>query len=635
MSDSAELKPYISREDAPPEFTVRSLLLATVVTLLFGVASGYLGLKIGMTFAASIPAAVIALAVLRGLFRSSNILESNMVQTQASAGESLMGGVVYMIPALIFLNLDPSILQISVMSLAGGLLGVFMLIPFRHHLIVQQHGTLPYPEGTACANILKLGEKAGSEARHVLSGMGLGAIYNVLSADGLKLFSAQIKLSFQQLWGLTVGFHLTPLMLGVGFLCGSTVGFTMLGGALMKGILILPGLTWGYSYFYQETLSSDQIDFYVRMIGAGAVSTGGFLSIMKMLPQMVVSLRGAAKEAGHQDALAQTKRVSRNIPGPGVAIGILAALVLSVVAMQLSVPEGGSLGIGTILLSLVLITVLGVLFVTLCARLVGLVGTSSYPLSGQTIGALLVSVSILRFTGHSGELGMTVAIVIGAVICISIATSADISQDLKTGALLGATPYRQQIGEVIGVLLTSLVAGLVIMLFHESGELARLPAPQARLMAAIVQGVMTDDFQWYFAGVGVLIAIAAELLGVSAIMLAVGLYLPIPLASAFVLGGVVRGLFDRQDRPAEETELLERKGTLLASGMIAGWAIMGVLLVGVVALREFDVADIDPALRSLPEQGWSLGYLADFAVSLLLFVGVFYYFGRLLRLWGK
>jgi putative OPT family oligopeptide transporter len=298
----------------------------------------------------------------------------------------------------------------------------------------------------------------------------------------------------------------------------------------------------------------------------------------------------------------------------------------------MSIPhETGGVGPTTVILSVLLVSVLGFFFVTLCARLVGFLGTSSYPLSGQTIGALLVTVLILRISGLSGPAGMATAIVIGAVICIAIALSADASQDLKTGALLGATPYRQQIGEIIGVLISALVAGLIVILFHESGELARLPAPQARMMASIVEGVMTDAFPWLFVGIGIVIAVLAEVIGVSSIMLAVGIYLPVHLASAFVVGGLLRGMMN-QKHPGDND--IEQKGTLLSSGMIAGWAIVGVALVGVVALKEFQILELDLALRSLPEPAWSLPFLIDLLVGLLLYVGVVYYFGRVLRLWG-
>lgn len=632
MADASKLKPYILQDNGPRELTLRSLFLATVLTVVFGSAAGYLGLKIGYTFPASIPAAVMALAILRGLFKDSNILESNMVQTQASAGEALMGGVVYMIPALIFLNLSPSVAQIAVMALAGGLLGVFLLIPFRRHFVIDHHDTLPYPEGTACANILKLGERAAGQARHVFVGMGIGALFNLLSADGLRVFSGQIKLSSQKLWGLTVGMHLTPLMLGVGFLVGPTVGFTMLAGGLLRGVIIIPGLGLFSSQFQGGSLSVEEVEFYVRMIGAGAVATGGFLSIIRMAPEMFRSIKDSFFAVEKSIANSAQRRVDRNLPFAAVVAGLLVALALAVISLFIGVPaENGGVGLVTVVLCVLLVSVLGFFFVTLCARLVGFLGTSSYPLSGQTIGALLVTVLVLRMSGLSGTAGMATAIVIGAVICIAIAISADASQDLKTGALLGATPYRQQIGEIIGVLISALVAGLIVILFHESGELARLPAPQARMMASIVEGVMTDQFPWLFVGIGIFIALFAEVIGVSSIMLAVGIYLPVPLASAFVVGGVLRGVMDKR---YPEDEDLERQGTLLSSGIIAGWAIMGVALVGLVALNEFQILELDLALRSLPLPALNLSFLLDLLVSLLLYAGVVYYFGKVLRLWG-
>lgn len=542
--------PHIQDAEVAGEFTFRSFLFAGFLTIVFGAASGYLGLKIGVTFAASIPAAVMALAFLRGLFRNGHILEANMVQTQASAGEALMGGVVYMMPALIFLGFSPSALEFFLMGLAGGLLGIFLLIPLRYYLVISQHRILPFPEGSACADILHLGEKGGSQAGRVLWGMGLGAVYNLFTADGLKLFSGQLSLSFQKLWGLTVGINLTPLLLGAGFLVGPQVGATMLGGALLKGVVLIPALSWSHAQLANQPLSPERLEFLVRMIGAGAVATAGIVSLLRMGSQMWVSLRDGLQTWGRAAPERTLPRIHSNLPGKFVMAGLAAALALAASSLLLVASgEREAVSPGTVLLGLGLISVLGFLFVTLCARLVGYIGTSSYPLSGLTIGALLVTSVALRLWGLSGPAGMAAAIVIGSVLCVSIAVSADISQDLKTGALLGATPYRQQLGETVGILLSALVGAFILVLFHESGELQRVPAPQAHMMSTIIQGVMSDHFQWVFAGIGVLIACAAELLGLSAIMLAVGLYLPVPLASAWIVGGLLRGAFERRGGP--------------------------------------------------------------------------------------
>ena len=634
MADDQRLQPYISDEKGPREFTLRSLVLAAILTLILGTSSGYLGLKIGMTFAASIPAAVMSLAILRGLFRDANILESNMVQTQASAGEALMGGVVFMIPALIFLELAPSLIQIALMALAGGLLGTFLLIPLRHYFVVAQHGTIPFPEGQACANILKLGEKGATQARRVFEGMAVGGIYNFCSADGLRLFSANVELSFQRFWGLTVGMFLAPLMLGTGFLVGPSGGITMLAGSLLKGIAVIPGLNYGYFHLYNGSLSAGQLDFYVRMIGAGAVGAGGFLSLFKMAAEMRRSFKGGLRGLGRAGRSTDRGRLNRDIPMPLVGTVLVGVLAVSAFVLIQGSPSGEGPGIVGLVVSLVLIFVLGFLFVTLCARLVGFVGTSSYPLSGMTIGALLVTVVTLRIIGLTGAVGMSAAIIVGAIVCMAIAMSADISQDLKTGALLGATPYRQQLGETIGVLIAALTAGSVIMLFHETGELARLPAPQSRLMAAIVEGVMGDGFPWALVGLGVLIAIIVESLGVSSILFAVGLYLPTSLSSAWIVGGLVRGAFDKKHAQSRDKEVLLRDGILLSSGLIAGWALMGIVLVGFLALYEFRLVGFQLGLRDLPSPAFSFSYLLDLAVSMGLYAAVIYYFGRVIRLWG-
>jgi putative OPT family oligopeptide transporter len=633
-TESSDLKPDFPHDQAPREYTFRAFLLATFLTVIFGAAAGYLGLKIGMTFAASIPASVMALAVLRGLFRDSTALESNIVQTQASSGEGLMGAVVYMVPALIFLGLEPSATQLVLMSLAGGLLGVFMLIPLRHFLIVTQHRVLPFPEGTACANILRLGEKTSGDARFIFTGFGIGGLYNLITADGLQLFSAQLNFTFQRLWGLTLGVHLTPLMVGVGFLVGQAVGLTMLGGALLKGVVIIPALNLASSWSSAGSFTEEQVQFYVRMIGAGAVATGGFLAILKMLPQFFAAVKSAVCGLRSREAGGHIPRIYRDIPIRAVIVVVAAALGLSLWALVLGISRYRFPSPITLVLALLLTSILGFLFIALCARLVGILGTSSYPLSGMTIGALLVSVAVLRLSGLSGAEGMMAALVIGTTICAGIAICADMAQDLKTGALLGATPYRQQIAQAVGAIMTAFIAVLVIMLFQQSGELYRLPAPQARMMAAIVQSVMTDQFQWQFVGIGAAIAIVAELIGISSILLAVGLYLPVPLASAFILGGAVRGVFDRKHAGSAEKENLERRATLLASGLIGGWAVIGVLLVVFVALREARLLDFNLAVFSLPQPGLSFAYLLDLVLSLTGCAAVIYFFGKVTRMWG-
>ena len=628
----SKLVPFIPQQNAPPEFTLRGLILAVVLTVLFGVAAGYVGLKTGYVFPSSIPAAVVALTVLRGLFRKSNILESNMVQTQASAGEGLMGGVVFVIPALLFLQIETSILQITVMALAGGLLGIFLLIPFRQHFVVEQHRALPYPEGTACANILKLGERSDQRSHHVLSGMAFGAVFNLLSAGGFRLFSAQINFTFHR---LSLGMQLTPLMLGVGFLIGPTVSAALLAGSLLRGVIIVPLLEFTYSPSTGGVLTALESDFSVRMIGAGAVAAGGLLWIFRLAPQMVISLREGWRVVGKSLKKEVQQRIHRSLPPHVVLIGLLAALVLTVLSLFIagSSVESGRIGLATLLLAILLTLCLSLPFVVLCARLVGFLGTGSYPLSGLTIGALLVSVAVLRLSGLSGQLGMTIAVVIGAIVSIAIAVSADTSQDLKTGALLGATPFRQQIAETFGVLLSALVAGFFVMFLHESGELLLLPAPQAHMMAAVVEGVMCDQFQWTLVGIGVLVAVLVEFLGASSIILAVGIYLPVPIASAFIVGGVMRGLFDRRQREAGEREELKEKGFVIASGLIAGWAVMDVVLVGLVAAKGLTLFGISLQLPALPPPSSDIHYLLDLCLSLGLYGVLIYRFGQELRVW--
>jgi len=314
---------------------------------------------------------------------------------------------------------------------------------------------------------------------------------------------------------------------------------------------------------------------------------------------------------------------------------VLTALILIALSLFIAVSGelGGKTGLITVVLTVLLTLCLSLLFVVLCARLVGFLGTGSYPLSGQAIGALLIVVALLRAFGFSGPIGMKVALVVGGIVCVAIAVSADTSQDLKTGALLGATPFRQQVAETVGVLLSAAIAGFFIIFLHESGELQTLPAPQARMMAAIVQGVMIDEFQWSLVGLGILVAMLVEILGASSIILAVGIYLPVPVASAFIVGGTIRALFNKKQREARDKQKLEEKGFIMASGLIAGWAVTDVALVGMTAIGGLTLSGMSWQLPSLFQPKSEMLYLLDLFLSVGLYAALVYWFGKELRLW--
>src|SRR3989339_21129 len=599
------LFPFIPSHQNLPEWTLRALLLSVVLAVVFGAANAYLGLKIGMTVSASIPAAVMSMAILRIFFRNVSILENNLVQTSASAGESLIAGVVFVVPALFFLNLAPSFLIIFLMAAAGGILGVVMMVPLRHTLMITEHAVLPFPEGTACAEVLKTGERKAGEAGLVFKGMGIGALFNIVRS-GLGLFPGSIEFSFRRLYNLTVGMELSSIMLGVGFLVGPSVAFTLFAGGILRGCVVLPATTW----FLGPAADPVDIGLFVRMIGAGGGAMGGLISVVKVVPVMYQSFCAVIKEDAKSDA-GESERTHRNLSPKILAFLVLFAVVLSFFSLpRLTVVFPVSYGV-VIPVILLLILVTSFFFVAVSARMVGLIGTTSQPVSGMTISALLLVSVVLYFMGVRGHQGMALALCAGTIICVAICLSGDISQDLKTGALLGATPSRQQAAELAGVLVAALVAGAIVILFQRSGDLQRLPAPQAHLMADIVKAVMTGQVNWVPIGVGAGLALAVFACGASPLAFAIGLYLPVSTSCALIVGGFMRRYFDKNS-----ASVSVEKCVLLASGLIAGEALVGVVLAGVA------LAGVSLSLGITP------GLAAGSAISIAVYACMAAYFFR-------
>jgi putative OPT family oligopeptide transporter len=600
--------PFITSEVKLKEFTLRAVILGIILTALFGAANAYLGLKIGMTVSASIPAAVISMAVLRTFFKNSTILENNLVQTFASSGESLIAGVIFVIPALFFLNMSPSFFKIFLIALSGGLLGIAVMIPLRFFLMVKEHKALPFPEGTACYEVLKAGEKKAKQAKLVFAGIGIGAIFQFIRG-GLGLFSGAFKVTISRLYNVSFGLELSPLMLGVGFLIGPMIAYIMLGGALLRGIIVTPVL----NYVYGSSVSPDEIGLMVRMIGAGGVAMGGLLSIIKAFPMIIRSFKSAMSGMGFGSQRSE-QRINQDF-SLRIIIGVM---VFSLLASLFTLPAFKvnqiSIGYGIYPVSIILIFLFSFFFVAVSARMVGLIGTTSQPVSGMTISALLATAFILKILGISGTFGMACALAIGAVICIAICLSGDISQDLKTGALLGATPRIQQAGEMLATLIAAVVAGFILLLFKKSGELETLPAPQAHLMADIVKAVMTGEVMWKFIGMGAAIALIVFIFKISPLAFAIGLYLPITTSSALIVGGIIRKIMDKKGESGKGSI---EKGTLLASGMIAGEALLGVILAG-FAFFNLNIGIFSSAL----------GSITDPSLSLILYGIIVYYFLR-------
>ncbi len=605
---------YIRPEQTVPEFTLQAVVLGAVLSLTFGMVNAYLGLKVGLTVSASIPSAVISMTVLRGILRRGTILENNIVHTIASTGESLAAGVIFTVPALIFLGLAPSGFLIFLLGATGGLLGILMMIPLRHNLTIREHAILPFPEGTACAKVLIAGDAGGASARPVFVGIGLGAAYQFVM-KGLHLWQDTVFWSFARLHKAAIGFELTPLFLGVGYLIGPRIAsFMLLGGVLAWSVLIpifdlLAGSTlgqfFGLSDDVHQLAAFDIWRNYVRYVGAGAVATGGMISLIRALPAMRQSLSVALAglRAGNDDRQGAV-RTEQDLH-PAVVVGGTVALWLALWLIP-------TFHFG--LIEALLAVGFAFVFVVVSSRMVGLIGSTSQPVSGMTISALLVTSLILAALGRTGPEGMGAAITCGAIVCIAIALSGDMSQDLKTGALLGATPRYLQLGEMLGTCVAALRAGWVLFLLHQAYTLGSeaLPAPQAKLMATLVQGVMQGELPWALMLLGSGLALAVEAIGISSLAFAIGLYLPVTTSASLILGGLVSGWVKRQTPDLGAYQQQHERAMLFASGLIAGDALMGIGIAGLV------VSGLDRALALRPEASGPLEYVLTIVPFALL-----------------
>ena len=587
MNKKDEFKPYIPADRVMPELTVTSIIMGVLLAVIFGAANAYLGLRVGMTVSASIPAAVISMGVIRIIMRKNSILESNMVQTIGSAGESLAAGAIFTMPALFLwaeegLCSMPSLVEITLIALCGGVLGVLSSDLLRNALIVKEHQTLLYPEGTACADVLLAGEEGGANASTVFSGMGLAAVFKFI-VDGLKVIPADVSAAFKSFKG-EIGMEVYPALLGVGYIVGPKIASYMFVGSVFGWLVIIPLIclfghdTWLYpaeagttiAQLYAGGGAAAIWSTYVKYIGAGAIATGGIISLIKSLPLIVRTFSDSMKSVkGGKNT--STARTAQDLPMQFILIGIVAMVVIiwAVPAIPVS------------LLGAALIVIFGFFFATVSSRMVGLVGSSNNPVSGMAIATLLIATMAIKGSGKTGIDGMTAAIAIGSVICIIAAIAGDTSQDLKTGYLLGATPKKQQIGELIGVLASGLAIGGVLYLLNAAWGYggAEVPAPQATLMKMIVEGIMGGNLPWNLVFVGVFLALGLEILRIPVMPFAIGLYLPIYLNATIMIGGVVRMVMDGRKNVDEKTkEQQSTDGTLYCAGMIAGEGLVGILL---------------------------------------------------------
>ena len=587
MNKNTEFKPYIPAEKITPELTVTSVIMGCILAVIFGAANAYLGLRVGMTVSASIPAAVISMGVIRVILRRNSILESNMVQTIGSAGESLAAGAIFTMPALFLwaeegLTSKPGIVEITLIALCGGILGVLFMVPLRNALIVKEHATLLYPEGTACADVLLAGEEGGANASTVFSGMGLAAVFKFV-VDGLKLLPADVSAAFKSFKG-EIGMEVYPALLGVGYIVGPKIASYMFTGSLIGWMVIIPLIclfgpdTWMYpaaegttiAQLYANGGASAIWSTYVKYIGAGAIATGGIISLIKSLPLIVTTFRDSMKSMkGSKNT--STERTAQDLPMQFILLGVIAMVFIIWIVPAIPVT----------LLGACIIVVFGFFFATVSSRMVGLVGSSNNPVSGMAIATLLIATFAIKSSGKTGIDGMTAAIAVGSVICIIAAIAGDTSQDLKTGYLLGATPKKQQMGEMLGVVVSGLAIGGVLYLLDAAWGYgtAEIPAPQAQLMKMIVEGIMGGELPWGLVFVGVFLAICLEILRIPVMPFAIGLYLPIYLNATIMIGGIVRGLLDSRKGVDEKTKTAQSTdGTLYCAGMIAGEGLVGILL---------------------------------------------------------
>ncbi len=590
--ENKEFKPYIPADKITPEFTVTSIILGVLLAVVFGAANAYLGLRVGMTVSASIPAAVISMGIIRKILRKESILENNMVQTIGSAGESLAAGAIFTMPALFLWAKEgvmdkPGMLTVCVIALIGGLLGVLFMIPLRNALIVQEHGVLPYPEGTACAEVLLAGEKGGASAKSVFIGMGFAALIKFI-VDGLKVAGGVITVPFKALKTELSG-EVYPALIGVGYICGAKISAYMFAGGIIGWFVLMPAIslfgentilfpsTVTVAELYAEGGASAIWSNYIRYIGAGAVAAAGIISLIKTLPLIFKTFIGSMK--GLKNAgKAGVDRTSQEL---NMKFVLIAVAVIALMMWLLPIVPVGFLGA-------VIIIVFGFFFGAVSSRMVGLVGSSNNPVSGMAIATLLVATTALKLTGDTGAHGMQGAIAIGTIICIVAAMAGDTSQDLKTGYIVGATPKKQQIGEIIGSVIAALSIGAVMILLDNAWGFGskELAAPQAGLMKIIVEGIMDGNLPWMLIFIGVFIAVAVEVLGIPALPVAIGLYLPLELSSTIMVGGLIRLIMDKKNKSASSDS---DNGILFCSGMIAGEGLVGILLavLAVVGVDKF------------------------------------------------
>ncbi|MCK8058575.1 MULTISPECIES: OPT family oligopeptide transporter [unclassified Fusibacter] len=611
MKNNTQYKPYIAANTVLPELTITSIVMGIILAIIFGAVNAYLGLKVGMTISASIPAAVVSMSLTRFLMKRDSILENNMVQTIGSAGESLAAGSIFTIPAIFIWTSKsgleaPTLATLTAIAVVGGLLGVLFMIPLRRALIVKEHGVLPYPEGSACADVLLAGETKGQEAKATFTGMFIGAVYKFLT-DGIHLFASRLAITLPKPYPATIGGEFLPAIVGVGFIIGKRTAGLILSGSLLGWLVFIPLIdAVGFEFTTFSMASSSVLNpewiwnQNIRYIGVGAVAFGGALSLISSLPLIYRTIVDTIKDyklSGTHSMI----RTEKDLPITSVLLGIL-ILFLAMVTLPI---------LKLNILSAIIVIILGYFFATISSRIVGLVGSSSNPISGMTMATLIFTGSIFKlFNDVDNDMIMSLFIV-GSIICIIIAMAGDTSQDLKTGFIVGATPIKQQIGEMIGVIASASALGFVLLLFHSAWGFGtpELPAPQATLIELVVEGMMNGNLPWTLILVGVGVGIILVVLDIPVLPVAIGLYLPIHLSTVMFLGGLLRNWIEEGsfDWDNHKRKLKLDSGILFSSGLIAGEGVIGILFASLSAVG------INLSL------GIDLGFMGTLSIFSLLF----------------
>jgi putative OPT family oligopeptide transporter len=581
--------PYVSVSEAMPEMTFVSLFIGTIFAIIFAAANTYLGLKVGLTISAGIPAAILATGLLKGLFGRNNILEANLIQGIAAMGESIAGGIIFTLPAIIIWGMQLKLSTIFTVTVLGGLVGILFVVPLRRYLLVEEHGKLIFPESMAAAEVLVTGSAGGAGFRTVMTGLLGGALYKLLSG-GLKFWGEEPEWVIKPMQNTIFGLDTLASLLGVGFIVGTEIALYMFGGSFIAWFALIPlikyfgaGLT--EPLFPSEVLITEMGAWdiwskYIRYVGAGAVAAGGFISLARSIPTIMNSFRTAIGGLG--DKSISKKRTELDVPMTWVIAGAVLVFLLS---WFLPIINAGFIGA-------LMIVIFSFFFAVVSARMVGIIGASNNPVSGMTIATLLFATSILRSMGVVGDEGMLIAITIGGIICVAIAVAGGAAQSMKTGYIIGGTPKNMQIGMYIGLVAAALFAGLVLLVMHETYGIGsrEVAAPQATLMSMVVKGVMTGDLPWALVFIGAVFGVFCALANLPILPVALGLYLPIHLNAAILVGGIIRTIVERKFKNNEEQSKAQiEKGILLASGIVAGDALMGIV-VAVFAALALDIA---------------------------------------------